>query len=73
MAAAIMGARLESGPMIRTREGPNTAYASRGITEAYSPVTAGSPAASAYAMPAGMRNALRAAPEARSDFSHGRS
>ena len=25
MAAAIIGARLESGPMIRTREGPKTA------------------------------------------------
>jgi hypothetical protein len=46
-AAAIMGARDESGPSTRTRDGPNNAYASNGTMVAYRPVTGGNPAAAA--------------------------
>ena len=57
MVAAIIGPSDESGPSTRTREGPNTAYPSRQRIEVYRPVTGGSPASSAYAMPCGTSSA----------------
>ena len=39
--AAMMGASAESGPSTRMRDGPNTAYASRGTIVAYRPVSGG--------------------------------
>src|SRR4051812_24493632 len=62
MAAAIIGPSAESGPSTRIREGPNRAYATSTITVVYRPVTGGSPASSAYAMPWGTRSAVSASP-----------
>jgi hypothetical protein len=49
--AAIIGPRDESGPSTRIRDGPKMAYASRHKIEVWSPVTGGSPASWAYAIP----------------------
>jgi hypothetical protein len=68
--AAIIGPRDESGPSTRTREGPNTAYARRQRIEVYSPVTAGSPARSAYAIPCGTSSADSTSPATMSLVNH---
>ena len=70
MAAKISGETDESGPSTRTRDGPNAAYPTRQAMVVYSPVTAGRPASSAYAMPWGTRIAARTMPATRSDRSH---
>ena len=66
IAAATTGDTAESGPNTRMREGPKTKYASSGSIVAYKPVTAGSPASSAYAIPCGRRRAVRTKPATRS-------
>lgn len=71
-AAAISGASAESGPSTSLREGPNTAYAARARTVVYRPVTAGSPANSAYAMPCGTRSAVSTRPATTSAPNHAR-
>jgi hypothetical protein len=60
--AAIMGPRDESGPRTRMRDGPTRAYPRRHRIDVYRPVTAGSPASSAYAMPCGTSKADRTTP-----------
>ena len=66
MIPAITAASEESGPSTITREGPNTAYTSSGTMVAYSPVIGGSPAACAYPIPTGTRNAVKTSPATRS-------
>src|SRR5262245_23447111 len=51
--ARITAASAESGPRIRIRLGPKSAYASSGTIVPYRPLIPGSPDASAYAMPTG--------------------
>ena len=71
-AAAISGPSAESGPNTRMREGPNSAYARSASTVVYRPVTGGSPASSAYAMPCGTSNAVSTTPATMSPPSHAR-
>ena len=47
MIAAMIGPSEESGPRMRYRDDPNTAYARRQTTVVYRPVMAGRPASSA--------------------------
>ena len=44
MAAPTSAAVAASGPTMRRRDDPNTAYASSGTSEAYRPASAGNPA-----------------------------
>ena len=71
--AAIMGPSEESGPSTRTGEGPTSVYATRHTTVVYSPVIAGSPESSAYAIPCGTRSVTRTIPATRSRDNQDRS
>src|SRR4029450_10063762 len=67
---ALTAASEESGPSTITRDGPRIAYTTSGTIVAYSPVIGGSPAACAYPIPTGTRNAVRTSPATRSLGSH---
>src|SRR6185503_17782043 len=62
----------ESGPSTRIRDGPKTAYPSRQRIDVYSPVIAGRPASSAYAMPCGTSSVVSTTPATMSLTSHSR-
>ena len=68
----MIGAREESGPSTRIRDGPTIAYTRSGTIVAYRPVIAGSPEASAYPIPTGTRNAANTRPAIVSRASHSR-
>ena len=70
IATAIMGATDASGPSTRIREGPSSAYPTRTAIVVYSPLTGGSPASSAYAIPCGTRIAASTTPAMMSKRSH---
>ena len=72
IAARISGDTEESGPSTSTRDGPSSAYPTRHATVVYSPVTGGSPASSAYAMPWGTRIAASTRPATTSERSQPR-
>ncbi len=72
IAATMSGPNAESGPSTSTRDGPKTEYASNATTVVYSPVTGGSPANSAYAMPWGTSNVTSTSAAITSPRSHSR-
>ena len=62
IAAATSGDTAESGPSTRIRDGPSRKYTTSGTTVAYRPVTGGTPASWAYAIPCGTSSAARTVP-----------